>query len=276
MVRWCSGLIRSAAPRSEGNWITRHAAGLAVSSNQRGLLRSASAVAVFLTVLNLSAWLWALCLFHSQPLLLGTALLAFGFGLRHAVDADHIAAINNVTRKLVQEGKRPVAVGFFFALGHSTVVILAVAVLGAAASTLTDHLAVLHRTGAWLGGTFSRYLCSPLIAVANAFVLRSVWRALLRIRRGASYVTEDLNVLLNKRGLLARLLQPLLRLIRNSWQMFPLGLLFGLGFDTASEVALLAVAVAQAEKGMPLHALMVLPVLFLLPACRCSTPRTVC
>lgn len=234
---------------------------LSMLRSQRSLWRSASMAAAVLAALNLSAWLWALWLFHSQPILLGTALLAYGFGLRHAVDADHIAAIDNVTRKLVHEGKRPVAVGFFFALGHSTVVILAVAALGAAASTLTDHLTTLQRIGGWLGGTFSA-LFLLAIAVANGFVLHSVWRALRRLRLGAHHGSEDIDALLNRRGLLARLLQPLLRLIRSSWHMFPLGVLFGLGFDTASEVALLALAVAQAGNGMSLPALMVLPVLF--------------
>src|SRR3984957_5924246 len=117
----------------------------------RGLRGPLIGIYGWLVAANLAAWAWAFLIFHGQPLLLGTALLAYGFGLRHAVDADHIAAIDNVTRKLMQEGKRPIGVGFFFALGHSTVVIIAVAVIAVTASTLQDRFPGLLAVGGGMG-----------------------------------------------------------------------------------------------------------------------------
>jgi high-affinity nickel-transport protein len=212
---------------------------------------------------NLAVWAWALLVFRSQPILLGTALLAYGFGLRHAVDADHIAAIDNVTRKLMQEGKRPVSVGFFFALGHSTVVILAAAAAGVAATAtaLSTHFEQFKSIGS-IVGTLVSALFLFTIAVINVLILRSVWRTYRHVRAGGRYVEEDLDILLNNRGLLARLFRPLFRLVGKGWHMFPLGFLFGLGFDTATEVALLGISATQAAQGVSTWSIMVFPALF--------------
>ena len=210
---------------------------------------------------NAGAWIWAALVFREHPLLLGTALLAYGFGLRHAVDADHIAAIDNVTRKLMQEGKRPVSVGFFFAMGHSTVVILAAAGVAATASLLSDRLSDYKA----IGGTVSTLVSALFlfsIAAANIVILRGVWRTYRHVRAGGRYVDEDFDILLNSRGLLARLFRPLFRLITRSWHMFPLGFLFGLGFDTATEVALLGISGTQAVQGISIWSIMVFPALF--------------
>ena len=210
---------------------------------------------------NLGAWAWALALFRDQPLFLGTALLAYGFGLRHAVDADHIAAIDNVTRKLMQEGKRPVSVGFFFALGHSTVVILAAAGVAATATVLSTHFEQFKSVGGIIGTAVSATFLFA-IAAANLVILRSVWRTYRHVRAGGSYVDEDFDLLLNNRGLLARLFRPLFRLVSSSWHMFPLGFLFGLGFDTATEVSLLGISATQAGQGLSIWSIMVFPALF--------------
>jgi high-affinity nickel-transport protein len=210
---------------------------------------------------NLAAWAWALLAFHDQPLLLGTALLAYGFGLRHAVDADHIAAIDNVTRKLMQEGKRPLAVGLFFALGHSTVVALAVAAVAATASLLNTHFESFKYVGGMVG-TLVSALFLFAIAAANLVILRAVWRTFDRVRNGGAYDAQDLDLLLADRGLLARLFRPLFGLIGKSWHMFPLGFLFGLGFDTASEVALLGLTATQAVQGVSMWSILVFPALF--------------
>jgi high-affinity nickel-transport protein len=214
-----------------------------------------------LILANLAVWAWALLLFRDQPVLLGTALLAYGFGLRHAVDADHIAAIDNVTRKLMQEGKRPVGVGCFFALGHSTVVILAAAAVAGTATALAGSLDQFKAIGGVVG-TIVSALFLFAIAIANLFILRGVWQTFQHVRRGGSYVEEDFDILLNSRGLLARLFRPLFRLISKSWHMFPLGLLFGLGFDTATEVALLGISATQAARGISIWSIMVFPALF--------------
>jgi high-affinity nickel-transport protein len=190
---------------------------------------------------NLLVWAWALVLFRDQPLYLGTALLAYSFGLRHAVDADHIAAIDNVTRKLMQEGKRPVSVGFFFAMGHSTVVILAAAGVAATTTVLSTHFDQFKSIGAVVS-TLVSALFLFIIAGANLIILRSVWSTYRHVRGGGAYVDEDFDLLLNNRGLLARLFRPLFRMVSEAWHMFPLGFLFGLGFDTATEVALLGIS----------------------------------
>jgi high-affinity nickel-transport protein len=210
---------------------------------------------------NLAAWAAAFLVFHDRPVLLGTALLAYGFGLRHAVDADHIAAIDNVTRKLMQEGQRPVAVGFFFALGHSTVVALATAGVAATATLLATHFAAFHAVGS-IVGTLVSALFLFVVAAANILILRSVWRTFRHVRRGGRYVEEDFDLLLNSRGLLARLFRPLFRLITRSWHMFPLGFLFGLGFDTATEVSLLGIAASETTKGLSIWSILVFPALF--------------
>ena len=214
-----------------------------------------------LAAANLAAWAWAVLVFRQQPILLGTALLAYGFGLRHAVDADHIAAIDNVTRKLMQDGRRPVSVGFFFALGHSAVVILVAAGVAATATALSTHFEQFKSAGGIIG-TLVSALFLFVIALANLMILRSVWRTYRHVRNGGRYVDEDFDLLLNSRGLLARLFRPLFRLVTTSWHMFPLGFLFGLGFDTATEVALLGVSATQAAQGVSIWSIMVFPALF--------------
>jgi nickel/cobalt transporter (NiCoT) family protein len=214
-----------------------------------------------LLAVNLGVWAWAFLVFQDQPLYLGTALVAYSFGLRHAVDADHIAAIDNVTRKLMQEGKRPVGVGLFFAMGHSTVVIMAAAGIAATTTLLATRFEHFKSAGAVVATVVSA-LFLFVIAAANLVILRSVWRTYRHVRVGGAYVDEDFDLLLNNRGLLARLFRPLFRLVSASWHMFPLGFLFGLGFDTATEVALLGISATQAAKGVSIWSIMVFPALF--------------
>ena len=214
-----------------------------------------------LVVANLLAWAWAFAAFYDQKLLLGTALIAYGLGLRHAVDADHIAAIDNVTRKLMQEGKRPIAVGFFFALGHSTVVILASCSIALTASTLQNRFPELLEAGAVVG-TLVSALFLFLIAVINIIVLAGVFRLFRRVRRGGKYTEDELNVFLARRGVLARLFRPLFGLISHSWHMYPLGFLFGLGFDTATEIGLLGISAGEAAKGLSMWSILAFPALF--------------
>jgi len=210
---------------------------------------------------NLIAWLWAAIAFHRFAPLLGTALLAYSFGLRHAVDADHIAAIDNVTRKLMQDGKRPVAIGFMFSLGHSTVVVIGAAVIAGTAIALEHRLDGLKNIGGVIG-TLVSALFLIAIAIVNLVVLRSVYNAFARVRRGESYVEEDFNMLLGDRGFLARFFRPVFRMISRSWHMYPLGVLFGLGFDTATEIGLLGISAAEAAKGLSFWSILVFPMLF--------------
>jgi high-affinity nickel-transport protein len=214
-----------------------------------------------LVLFNAGAWLWAAVAFHHFPLLLGTALLAYSFGLRHAVDADHIAAIDNVTRKLMQEGKRPVAVGLMFSLGHSTIVVIGSAAIAAAALALQHHMDAARSIGGLIG-TLVSSLFLFAIAIVNIVVLASIYRAFVRVRNGAPYVDEDFDMLLASRGFLSRLFRPMFAMIRRSWHMYPLGVLFGLGFDTATEIGLLGISAAEASRGLPLGSILVFPILF--------------
>jgi high-affinity nickel-transport protein len=214
-----------------------------------------------LFMFNAAAWLWAIVAFRHYPLLLGTALLAYSFGLRHAVDADHIAAIDNVTRKLMQEGKRPVGIGFMFSLGHSTIVVLGSAAIAATALALQHRMDGAREVGGVIGTLVSALFLFGIAAV-NIVVLSSIYRAFVRVRNGAPYVDEDFDMLLASRGFLSRLFRPMFAMIRRSWHMYPLGVLFGLGFDTATEIGLLGISAAEASKGLPLWSIMAFPALF--------------
>jgi len=210
---------------------------------------------------NLVAWAWAVSAFHDHPALLGAALLAWVFGLRHAVDADHIAAIDNVVRKLIHDGRRAETVGFWFSLGHSTVVVLASLAIAASAIGIEAWLGLARQIGG-VAGTLVSALFLLGIAIANLFVLRSVWRSFRLVRQGASLEAEALDAVLAGPGLVARLLRPLFRAITHSWQMYPLGFLFGLGFDTATEIGVLGLSATQAARGMSPWQVMVFPALF--------------
>jgi high-affinity nickel-transport protein len=220
-----------------------------------------------LVAANLVAWAMAFSVFHDQPMLLGTALLAWGLGLRHAVDADHIAAIDGVTRKLVQAGQKPIAVGLFFALGHSSVVVLASMMVAATAthlakqSGLAESPGQVGEIGAVIGSSVS-IVVLLVVAAANATILHTVWRTILAVRAGGSVPAQDLGGMLQGRGPLAMLCRPLFRLIGQSWHMVPLGFAFGLGFDTAASVALLGVSATQAVPGIPVWSIMIFPLLF--------------
>jgi high-affinity nickel-transport protein len=210
---------------------------------------------------NIGAWVWALMAFHHYPVLLGTAFLAYTFGLRHAVDADHIAAIDNVTRKLMQQGKRPVAVGFFFSLGHSTIVFGLSVIIALTSLAIKNRFASFEAVGGIIGTSVSAFFLLA-IAAANIIVLISVYRTFQHVKRGGQFVDEDLNLILGQRGFLGRIFRKLFRLIEHSWQMYPVGFLFGLGFDTATEVGLLGISATEAAKGLPIWSILVFPALF--------------
>jgi high-affinity nickel-transport protein len=219
-------------------------------------------IAIYIALIcgNLAAWGWALAALHQQPVLLGTALLAYSLGLRHAVDADHIAAIDNVTRALMQRGQRPVAVGLFFSLGHSTVVIMASAMLGITVWHFRGTFDALHRIGETLGTLVSASFLL-VVAATNAVVLVGLWRRFRRIKNGQRQAEESLDQLLGG-GLLSRLLRPVFGMIGQSWHMYPLGLLFGLGFDTATEIGLLGISANQASHGASIWSILIFPALF--------------
>jgi high-affinity nickel-transport protein len=215
---------------------------------------------LILLAANIAAWLWALAAFAGQPVLLGTAALAYSLGLRHGFDPDHIAAIDNVTRRVMQEGKRPVAVGFFFALGHSAVVVVASVGVALATTAFTERFAGLREVGA-IAGTSASALFLFAIAAANIMVLRGVYDAFRRASAGQELQAEDIDILLAQRGWLARLFRPVFRLVSRSWHLFPIGVLFALGFETASEISLFGLS-AQASQQASAWSVLVFPALF--------------
>jgi high-affinity nickel-transport protein len=214
-----------------------------------------------LLAFNLFAWIAAARTFHHYPLLLGTALLAYSFGLRHAVDADHIAAIDNVTRKFMQDGKRPVAVGLMFSLGHSTIVLVGSVLIAKTALLMNSRFEGIKSIGSVAGALVSAFFLFG-IAIVNIIVLRSVYKEFKRVRRGGSRVEQNIDLIAGNGGLFASILRPLFKMIDRSWHMYPLGILFGLGFDTATEIGVLAISAVEGSRGTTLWTILLFPTLF--------------
>ena len=218
-------------------------------------------VYALLLAANIASWIWAWAAFRDEPALLGTAILAYMFGLRHAFDADHIAAIDNVVRKLMQEGKAPFSAGCYFSLGHSTVVVLASVVIATAAVAMRGRLETFHNVGGAIGSAVST-LFLLVVGIANLLILKSIWSTFTRARRGEQIVDEDLNTVLAGRGFFSRLFRSVFRIVSRSWHMYPIGFLFGLGFDTATEIGLLGISATQVAHGMSFWTVLVFPALF--------------
>lgn len=195
---------------------------------------------------------------------IGTGVLAYTLGMRHAFDADHIAAIDNTTRKMMSEGRRPMSVGFYFSLGHSSVVFTLTLLLGlgvhALGAQVRNNTSALHHYGGLIGTIVSGGFLY-LIAILNVVVLIGIVRLFLQMRKGL-FDDSELEKHLNARGLLMRFFGPIARSIDEPWKMYPLGFLFGLGFDTATEIAFLVLAGTSVAAGLPLWALLSLPLLF--------------
>lgn len=218
------------------------------------------AMYVALALINIITWTWAWVVLRASPALIGTAFIAYSFGLRHAMDADHIAAIDNVTRKLMNDGKRPVTVGFFFAFGHSLTVVFGAVAVAFTTKAVAHHFDAFKETGEALGTLISATFLI-MIGAMNIVVLAGLFRAFGRMRRGQRH-DGDLRLTQFEGNFLARLFKPLFRLVRSSWLMLPLGILFGLGFETATEMALFGTSAAQASAGFSIWTILVFPCLF--------------
>lgn len=219
-----------------------------------------------LAALNVTAWS-SLFLISTAGTVIGIGALAYFFGLKHAFDADHIAAIDNVTRKLRQDGKRPIGVGFFFSLGHSTVVILLSLVLIFAVRQTQGQFEFLKSWGGLFGTVVSASFL-VLIGVINLVIFSRIRNVFNKYRKGgeldAESVDDSINDILDKRGFISGILGFVYKKIDHSWKMYPIGLLFGLGFDTATEVAILGMSAMMAQKNqMPLWQIMIFPLLFM-------------
>ena len=209
---------------------------------------------------------WGLLLVYGagHPTILALGGLAYTFGLRHAFDADHISAIDNTTRKLLQDGRKPVGVGFFFSLGHSTVVFLIAVALGLTVKWIVDGVVSdggqLRSIGGMIGSLVSGGFL-VVIGLMNLVILLDIVRVYRRMK-GGEYDRESLDHELTAGGLMTRIFGRLFRVIDHSWQMYPIGFLFGLGFDTASEVAFLAISAGAAANGLPVTVVIALPLIF--------------
>ncbi len=236
-----------------------------LSDTTPGLRPKVIGIYTFLISVNVALWVITLLAGLKYPFILGYAVAAYGFGLRHAFDADHISAIDNVTRKLMQENKKPVGVGFFFSLGHSTVVFVMSALIAAGSAVLASNLANdnsgLKFWGGLIGTTVSAVFLFA-IALMNIIILIQIVQTFRSVTRGGGYNEEEIEEYLNKRGFFARIFRPLFKTIDKSWKMYPVGFLFGLGFDTATEVGLLAVSGTVAATQIPFYVVLLLPLLF--------------
>jgi nickel/cobalt transporter (NiCoT) family protein len=201
---------------------------------------------------------------HYKGLGIGIALLAYSLGLRHAFDADHISAIDNTTRKLMQEGKRPLSIGFWFSLGHSTIVVAIGIGIVVAEKAVYGAVSNSHSALEQFGGIFGTAASACflyLIALLNIVVLLGIFRVFRSMRSG-HYDEAELEQQLNNRGLMSRFFGRWMRAINKEWHIYPVGVMFGLGFDTASEVALLATTALLASQHLPFYSIMCLPILF--------------
>src|SRR5260370_2943771 len=240
------------------------------SDNPRDVRGKIIGIYAFLIVINVLVWIISLILFGHSVFLLGLAISAYAFGLRHAVDADHISAIDNVTRKLMQENKRLVAVGLFFSVGLSSIVVALFIGIAIAATVIKNDIPGLQNVGGLIGTSVSAIFLF-VIAIINLLVLWEIFQTFQKVKRGEEYNDQTLDEFLNQRGLMGRFFKPLLRIVGNSWNMYPIGVLFGLGFDTATEVGLLGIAAVEAGKGLPVPYILIFPALFTAGMCLLDT-----
>ena len=237
-------------------------------------------MAAFVVALHVIGWFTLVAVVAPQHYKVGTDMFgagigvtAYTLGMRHAFDADHIAAIDNTTRKLMHEGKRPLSVGFWFSLGHSSIVfalalLLSMGIKSVAGPVQNDN-SQLHDVTGWVGTTVSGTFLY-VIAFINLLILAGIWKVFRQMRDG-EFDEAALEEQLNNRGFMNRLLGRLMKSVTKPWQMYPIGLLFGLGFDTATEIALLVLAGSGAASGLPWYAILCLPVLFAAGMCLLDT-----
>ncbi|MFQ6315197.1 HoxN/HupN/NixA family nickel/cobalt transporter [Citrobacter braakii] len=214
---------------------------------------------VLLIGANIVAWLWAYSAFSNNTSLLALSLIAWCYGLRHAVDADHIAAIDSATRKLMQQKKRALTTGAWFSLGHSTIVVLASIGIALTTSVFKQHMAWFQNVGGLIGTTVSAVFLL-ILATINLVIFCHVWKAFRHLKRTGTYdgTTEEMTV----SGPLNWLFRSAFRLVGKDWHMYFVGFLFGLGFDTATEISLLGISASSASSGMSVWSILVFPALF--------------
>jgi len=243
---------------TEGEALTKQSTPQNLTGNEKAKIAIIFAALIAITAFGFSA---AFVIGKIAVVLAGLGIVAYVFGLRHGVDADHIAAIDNTTRKLMQEGKRPFTVGMWFSLGHSTVVVALIVGLVVATRAVAANIAALQSTGAVVGTLVSGSFLW-IIGFINAVIVIGIYKSFQTLKQG-KLNQQELDNLLENRGFMNRFFRPLFKVISKPWQIFPVGVLFGLGFDTASEVALIAISVGiGVSTSIPLYYILILPLLF--------------
>ncbi|GAP89719.1 putative high-affinity nickel-transporter [Rosellinia necatrix] len=243
-------------------------------------------IILLLLIVNAIVWAAVAVVLHFNPALVGSAVLSYTLGLRHALDADHIAAIDLMTRRLIASGQRPVTVGTFFSLGHSTIVIITCIVVAATAGALRERFESFQYIGGIIGTSVSAAVLI-LLCIGNGWVLYRLVGRLRDVLRepdphgpgngggdGTEYAGDDSAVRdlqLDGPGFLTNMLRGLFRVIDRPWKMYPLGVLFGLGFDTSSEIAILGIASVQGAQGTSLWIILIFPLLFTAGMCLVDT-----
>ncbi|HFZ8993294.1 TPA: HoxN/HupN/NixA family nickel/cobalt transporter [Citrobacter freundii] len=213
----------------------------------------------FLAGVNIVAWFWAFYSFSSNSSLLALCLIAWGYGLRHAVDADHIAAIDNVTRKLIQQKKKAFTTGVWFSLGHSTIVVLASIAIALTTSTFKNNIKWMQDVGGVIGTSVSSAFLL-LLAIVNFVIFCHVFKTFRHLKRTGSYDESTAGVSIS--GPLSWLFRSAFKFVSKSWHMYFIGFLFGLGFDTATEISLLGISASSASSGISIWSILVFPTLF--------------
>jgi nickel/cobalt transporter (NiCoT) family protein len=236
-----------------------------LSDETPGVRRKVIGIYAILLAVNVALWVVSIVTAVRYPVFLALGATAYGLGLRHAVDADHIAAIDNVTRKLMQERKRPVGVGLFFSLGHSTVVFVVAVLVGLGATALRQGISNgksgLEQTASLIGTSVSAFFLLAMAAI-NLIILVQVVRAFHTATTSGAYDEAEVDSYLNQRGFFARIFRGLFKTVDTSWKMYPVGLLFGLGFDTATEIGLFVLAGSVGTFHVPAYSAFLLPLLF--------------
>nr|KMM65715.1 high-affinity nickel transport protein nic1 [Coccidioides posadasii RMSCC 3488] len=216
-------------------------------------------IILLIAIANILVWIAAGVVLHFNPSLVSTAVLSYTLGLRHALDADHISAIDLMTRRLLATGQRAVTVGTFFSLGHSTIVIITSIVVAATAAAVSSKFDAYGKVGGIIGSSVSSAFLI-LLGIMNAYILYKLIQQIkkaLKTKQGAEEIWK-----IEGGGVLFRVLKAMFKLINRPWKMYPLGVLFGLGFDTSSEIALLGISSVQAAKGTSIWVILIFPILF--------------
>jgi high-affinity nickel-transport protein len=238
--------------------VTEKNSAFGLSSNEKIKVAIIFATILAVTVVGFSA---AFIIGKIAVVLAGLGIVCYVFGLRHGVDADHIAAIDNTTRKLMQEGKRPCTVGMWFSLGHSTIVVALIMGLVVSTRAIAANIPALQSAGAIIGTLVSGSFLW-IIGLINAVIVVGIYKIFKALKQG-KLKQDELDDLLEKRGFMNRFFRRLFRIVSEPWQIYPIGVLFGLGFDTASEVALIAISVGiGVSTSIPLYYILVLPLMF--------------